>query len=160
MPLAFSKDEAVAALAKRNLATNVRYITKMKRGWGVFHWTSEQLKKHFKACAYAAKRGVTTGEANIVSQYGDWFDRYPHGVSKGDFEEAAKPSNESGEDAVLEPKVGLRTVEEFVHSIPPTPTTAPVQEGPKQNKRKKKPQQQQQPPPPPTSQPQPQPQPQ
>ncbi|KFY11679.1 hypothetical protein V492_04324, partial [Pseudogymnoascus sp. VKM F-4246] len=163
MPLAFSKDEAVAALAKRNLATNVRYLTKMKRAWGVFHWTSEQLKKHFKACAFAAKRGVSAGEANIVSQYGDWFDRYPHGVSQGDFEEAARPSGESGEDAVLEPKGGLRTVEEFVHSIPPAATAAPVQEGSKQNKRKKKPtqQQQQQPqPPPPTSQPQPQPQPQ
>lgn len=162
MPLAFSKDEAVASLSKRNLATNVRYLTKMKRAWGVFHWTSEQLKKHFKACAYAAKRGGNAGEAGVVSQYGDWFDRYPHGVSQGDFEEAAaRPTRDSGEDAVLEPKVGLRTVEEFVHSIPPTATSAPVQEGSKQSKRKKKPaqqQQQQQPPPPPTSQPQQQPQ--
>ncbi|KFY31132.1 hypothetical protein V493_01369, partial [Pseudogymnoascus sp. VKM F-4281 (FW-2241)] len=161
MPLAFSKDEAVATLAKRNLATNVRYLTKMKRAWGVFHWTSEQLKKHFKACAFAAKRGGNAGEAGVVSQYGDWFDRYPHGVSQGDFEEAARPSNESGEDAVLEPKLGLRTVEEFVHSIPPTPPAAAPQEGQKQSKRKKKPQQQQQqqqPPPPQTSQPQPQPQ--
>ncbi|KFX88812.1 hypothetical protein O988_08893 [Pseudogymnoascus sp. VKM F-3808] len=99
MPLAFSKDEAIATLAKRNLATNVRYLTKMKRAWGVFHWTSEQLKKHFKACAYAAKRGGSAGGAGVVSQYGDWFDRYPHGVSQGDFEEAAKPSGESGEDA-------------------------------------------------------------
>ncbi|OBT76779.1 hypothetical protein VF21_04517 [Pseudogymnoascus sp. 05NY08] len=162
MPLAFSKDEAVASLAKRNLATNVRYLTKMKRGWGVFHWTSEQLKKHFKACAFAAKRGGIAGEANVVSQYGDWFDRYPHGVSQGDFEEAARPSGESGEDAVLEPKIGLRTVEEFVHSIPPAAAT-PAQEGPKQSKRKKKTtpqqQQQQQPAPQPqTSQPQSQPQ--
>ncbi|OBT81463.1 hypothetical protein VE02_09983 [Pseudogymnoascus sp. 03VT05] len=161
MPLAFSKDEAVAALAKRNLAINVRYLTKMKRAWGVFHWTSEQLKKHFRACAYAAKRGGNAGGASVVSQYGDWFDRYPHGVSQGDFEEAARPSNESGEDAVLEPKGGLRTVEEFVHSIPQPAQVAP-QEGPKQTKRKKKPtqqEQQQQQPPPPTSQAQ-QPQPQ
>ncbi|KFY90609.1 hypothetical protein V500_05073, partial [Pseudogymnoascus sp. VKM F-4518 (FW-2643)] len=132
MPLAFSKDEAVAALAKRNLATNVRYLTKMKRAWGVFHWTSEQLKKHFKACAFAAKRGGNAGDAGVVSQYGDWFDRYPHGVSQGDFEEAARPSGEGGEDAVLETKGTLRTVEEFVHSIPPV--AVPVQEGPKQTK--------------------------
>jgi len=134
MTAAFSKDEAIASLAKENLATNVRYLTKMKRYWGTFHWTSEQLKKQFRACADAAKRGNYTCGLNTITQYGDWFDRYPHGVSQSDFEDPAVAiKKEKGDDAVLEHKSDLHTVEQFFHTITPAQPTDAAK-----NKRKKK----------------------
>lgn len=121
MAAAFSKDTAIAAEAKRNLATNVRYLTKVKRYWGAFHWTSEQLKNQFKACADAANRGMAAGGAGMQIMYGDWFDRYPHGVSQSDFEDpAVRVKTEKGDDAVLEHKSDLQSVEQFFRSIPPT----------------------------------------
>lgn len=135
MAAAFSEDEAVASLAKKNLATNVRYLTKMKRYWGAFHWTSEQLKKHFKSCADAAKRGMHASGSNTITQYADWFTRYPHGVSQSDFEGPGTViKKEKGDDAVLEHKSDLHTVEEFFHANAPA---QPAEAG-KANKRKKK----------------------
>jgi hypothetical protein len=115
---AFSKNNATEIAAKRNLATNVRYLSKMKRYWGTFHWTLEHLKEQFRTCADAARRGLTDGTNQTptpVHQYGDWFDRYPHGVSQSDFEDpAAVVKKEIGGDAILEQKSDYRTVEEFL----------------------------------------------
>ncbi len=125
MQAAFSKDETIKNTAKRNLTTNVRYLTKVKRHWGSFHWTSEQLKKQFKACADAANRGqggIVIGAP--VTMYGDWFDRYPHGVSQSDFEDPAfVVKQEKGDDAVLEHKSDLQSIEQFFREAPQTGLT-------------------------------------
>lgn len=127
MTAAFSKDATVSSTAKRNLAINVRFLTKMKRYWGAFHWTSEQLKKQFKTCADAAKRaqqglGPSPAGGAAITMYGDWFDRYPHGVNQSDYEDpAVRIKQEKGGDAVLgHDKSNLQDVEQFCKTAPQT----------------------------------------
>ncbi|RFU26937.1 hypothetical protein B7463_g9407, partial [Scytalidium lignicola] len=119
----FSKNSAMEASSKRNLATNVKYLSKMKRYWGMFHWMSENLKEQYKMCADAARQGPSNNPnpgANTIFQYGDWFDRYPHGVSQSAFEDPASGvKKEKGDDAVLEQKSDYHTVEEFFHTLSP-----------------------------------------
>ncbi|KAL2123939.1 hypothetical protein VTJ04DRAFT_304 [Mycothermus thermophilus] len=118
----FSGNPAMEATSKRNLATNVRFLSKMKRYWGMFHWMSENLREQYRTCADAARQGNASDSTNSpIFQYGDWFDRYPHGVSQSDFLDPAihKKKPEKGEDAVLEQKPELHTVEEFFTTISP-----------------------------------------
>jgi hypothetical protein len=120
----FSKNPAMETASKRNLATNVKYLSKMKRYWGMFHWMSENLKEQYRLCADTARQGSSASGSNQSSssifQYGDWFDRYPHGVSQSDFEDPAVGiKKEKGDDAVLEQKNDYHTVEEFFHTLSP-----------------------------------------
>jgi hypothetical protein len=134
------------AAAKNNLATNVRYLSKMKRYWGVFHWTSEHLKEQFRAFADAARQGSgangSTPVASSIYHYSDWFDRYPHGVSQTDFKDPASSiKKEKGDDAVLEEKSDYRTVEEFFNTLSPSslqPREREVVKPSKSNKKGKK----------------------
>ena len=60
------------------------------------------------------------GSSPNIFQYGDWFDRYPHGVSKTDYEDPATDvKKEPGTDAVLGQKSDLQSVEEFFASLSP-----------------------------------------
>ncbi|KAK4156056.1 fungal-specific transcription factor domain-containing protein [Chaetomidium leptoderma] len=118
----FSGNPAMEATSKRNLATNVRFLSKMKRYWGMFHWMSENLREQYRTCADAARQGNPASEsaASPIFQYGDWFDRYPHGVSQSDFlDPATYKKKETGADAVLEQKPELHTVEEFFTTLSP-----------------------------------------
>ncbi len=146
IPAVFSKNATIEAAAKKNLATNVRYLSKMKRYWGAFHWTSEHLKEQFRACADAARQGSgangSTPAASSIYHYSDWFDRYPHGVSHTDFEDPASSiKKEKGDDAVLEEKSDYRTVEEFFNTLSPSPRQPQEREvvKSKRNKTGKKP---------------------
>ncbi|KAE9576867.1 putative transcriptional regulatory protein [Colletotrichum fructicola] len=123
----FSGNPAVEAASKRNLATNVKFLSKMKRYWGMFHYMSENLREQYRTCADAARGGSQTKESSTASpifQYGDWFDRYPHGVSQSDFSDpATAKKKEKGDDAVLEQKPELHTVEEFFTTLSPPRST-------------------------------------
>lgn len=128
----FSGNSTVEQSAKRNLATNVRFLGKMKRYWGMFHFMSENLREQYRACADAHRQGASASEAPTASpifQYGDWFDRYPHGVSSSDFlDPAGGKKKESGDDAVLEQKPETYTVEELFAQLSP-PQSAEGREG-------------------------------
>ncbi|CAG8951914.1 hypothetical protein HYFRA_00005718 [Hymenoscyphus fraxineus] len=118
----FSKNSTMEATSKKNLATNVKYLSKMKKYWGMFHFVSENLKEQFKMCADAAHgtANSNTAQSSNIFQYGDWFDRYPHGVSQSDFEDPLVGiKKEKGDDAVLEQKSDYHTVEEFFHTLSP-----------------------------------------
>ncbi|KAI5868067.1 zinc finger transcription factor 1 [Durotheca rogersii] len=119
----FSGNSAVETAAKKNLATNVKFLSKMKRYWGMFHFMAENLREQYKTCADAARQGTPANDnsaASPIFQYGDWFDRYPHGVSQSEFVEPASfKKKETGEDAVLEQKPELHTVEEFFTQLSP-----------------------------------------
>lgn len=118
----FSGNPAIEATSKRNLATNVKFLAKMKRFWAMFHWMSENLREQYRTCADAARQGTPANEnsASPIFQYGDWFDRYPHGVSQSDFVDPASYKNkDKGDEAVLEQKPELRTVEEFFTTLSP-----------------------------------------
>ncbi|KAF2006140.1 hypothetical protein P154DRAFT_603489 [Amniculicola lignicola CBS 123094] len=120
----FSKNPKLEAQSKKYLAYNVKYLSKMKKYWGMFHYMAENLKELYRQHADAALRGSGTaaegkkGKA-MIFQYGDWFDRYPHGVSKTDYEDAEEKANEPGTDAVLGQKSDLQSVEEFFASLSP-----------------------------------------
>lgn len=105
----FSKNRATKEAADKNLATNVRYLSKMKKYWGTFHWTSKHLKEQFNSFSDAAHQGETSQTPTSVYQYSDWFDRYPHGVSQSDLEDAAATAKKKkDDDAVLDQKPDYR----------------------------------------------------
>ncbi|KAH8203361.1 hypothetical protein TruAng_002456 [Truncatella angustata] len=120
----FSGNTAVEQSSKRNLTTNVRFLQKMKRHWGMFHFMSENLREQFRSCADAAQKGSLSTDkttASPIFQYGDWFDRYPHGVSQTDFlDPASTKKKDIGDDAVLGQKPdAYNTVEEFFNKLSP-----------------------------------------
>lgn len=118
----FSGNSTIEATSKRNLANNVKFLAKMKRFWGMFHFMTENLREQYRTCADAARRGnLSNGVSSTpIFQYGDWFDRYPHGVSHSDFvDPAIYKQKEKGEDAVLEQRPELHTVEEFFTTLSP-----------------------------------------
>ncbi|KAK8171811.1 fungal-specific transcription factor domain-containing protein, partial [Phyllosticta citrichinensis] len=119
----FSKNPKLENMSKRYLAYNVKYLSRMKRFWGMFHFVAENLKELYRQHADAALRGpaAVNGTQTNIFQYGDWFDRYPHGVSRTDYEDpAADAPKEAGTDAVLGQKADLQSVEEFFASLSPT----------------------------------------
>ncbi|KAK7521094.1 fungal-specific transcription factor domain-containing protein [Phyllosticta citriasiana] len=122
----FSKNPKLEIMSKRYLAYNVKYLSKMKRYWGMFHFVAENLKELYRQHADAALRGpaAVNGTQTNIFQYGDWFDRYPHGVSRTDYEDPAVDApKEAGTDAVLGQKPDLQSVEEFFASLSPTKKT-------------------------------------
>ena len=126
----FSKNPALEASSKQNLATNIKYLTRMKKHCGMFHFVTENLKDLYRKHADAAFRGAQAGgnqkPQETIFQYGDWFDRYPHGVSGTDYEEpvTADVKKEPGSDAVLGQKNDLQSVEEFFSKLSPPSRTA------------------------------------
>jgi hypothetical protein len=139
----FSKNATMEATSKKNLATNIKYLSKMKRFWGMFHYMSENLKDQYRMYADASRRGPSPGTkhpSTQIFQYGDWFDRYPHGVSQSEFDDPARlVKSEKGEDAVLEQKSDYHTVEEFFNSLSPPPQRPQQTEKAPRRKAKKNP---------------------
>ncbi|KAH7047394.1 zinc finger transcription factor 1 [Macrophomina phaseolina] len=118
----FSKNPKLEMASKRYLAYNVKFLSKMKKYWGMFHFVAENLKDLYRQHADAALRGpaAVNGRQTSIFQYGDWFDRYPHGVSRTDYEDpAADVKKEAGTDAVLSQKSDLQSVEEFFATLSP-----------------------------------------
>ncbi|KIW16020.1 hypothetical protein PV08_06071 [Exophiala spinifera] len=190
----FSKNAALEASSKENLRHNYKYLTRMKRYWGMFHYMAESIKDNYRAFADAAIRSTggprsaggvllrnqpsnTTnghdagipmdldlatsgppsraetpgaearraaaaagggggpaaaqqGSANgsgggvggkAMFQYGDWFDKYPHGVSESEWENShLEYRREAGTaEAVMSQRSELQSVEEFFASLSP-----------------------------------------
>ncbi|KAL2074436.1 hypothetical protein VTL71DRAFT_8214 [Oculimacula yallundae] len=135
----FSNNPSMEAASKKSLAINIRYLTKMKKYWGMFHWMAENLKQQYRVCADARSQGAianTPSKSPSIFQYGDWFDRYPHGVSESDFEDPVSGiKKEKGDDAVLGEKSGLHTVEQFFDTLE-SPQTTNDRESSKNSRRK------------------------
>ncbi|KAI9864470.1 MAG: hypothetical protein M1824_005174 [Vezdaea acicularis] len=148
----FSKNAQLEAMAKQNLTTNVKYLGKMKRVWGMFHYVAESLKEIYRAHADEAQhRGPNPGGTRTPSldrnhrpastfQYGDWFDKYPRGVERANYDiapaKAERDPNTAGQDDLD----GLQTVETFFASLsagPEQPPPPQQQQKPKAAKRKK-----------------------
>ena len=110
----FGKNPRSEARSKKYLAANIRYLTKMKTYWGMFHYIAENLKELYRQ---HAMRGAPALSGSDIFQYGDWFDRYPHGVSRTDYEGPAE-SPGSG-DPMLGQKSDLQSVEDFFAELTP-----------------------------------------
>ncbi|RMJ21308.1 Transcription factor, partial [Aspergillus sp. HF37] len=124
----FSKNAQLEARSKENLRHTYRYLNKMKKYWGMFHYMVESAKDRYRQFADAAIRGSaavqTGGQMAPMFQYGDWFDKYPHGVSRVHWEDPDPKHKEKGGDAVMGQKPDLQSVEDFFASLSPTPQPA------------------------------------
>lgn len=131
----FSKSSHLEASSKQNLAYNVKYLSKMKKYWGMFHFVAENLKELYRKHADASLRGPNAAGQCHILQYGDWFDRYPRGVSQTDYEDpVARAKIEPGTDAVLGLKSGVKSVEEFFATLSPPSKAAELRKKAKKAK--------------------------
>lgn len=120
----FSKNAQLEARSKENLRHTYRYLNKMKKYWGMFHYMVESAKDRYRQFADAAIRGSAIapngGKIAPMFQYGDWFDKYPHGVSRLHYEDPDSRHKEKGGDAVMGQKPDLQSVEDFFASLSPS----------------------------------------
>ncbi|KAK3174126.1 hypothetical protein OEA41_001370 [Lepraria neglecta] len=132
----FSKNQSLEASCKRHLASNVKYIGQMKKYWGMFHFMVENLKEIYRQHADASWKGSgeSTAQGGTIFQYGDWFQKYPHGVSETDYQDpAVQIKKESDGDAALTHKSDLQSVEDFFHTQSPTSRTTKFNKSTKKN---------------------------
>ena len=145
----FSTNAEIRETAKQNLAHNVKFLSRMKKYWGMFHFLAEHLKELYRQHAdMALKRSqkiqaAGTGESGDeaggshdkdIFQYGDWFNKYPHGVSRTDYEDpATEIKKEPGTDAVLGQKSDLQSVEQFFATLSPESRAAHQRKTTKRN---------------------------
>ena len=120
----FSKNTQIEATSKERLRHNYKYLNKMKKYWGMFHYMAESVKDIYRRFADAAIRPSPIGDAGGQSapmfQYGDWFDKYPHGVLGTEWEDSGHDvKNQSGAEAVMSQQSDLQSVEEFFASLSP-----------------------------------------
>ncbi|KAK5046937.1 hypothetical protein LTR84_007291 [Exophiala bonariae] len=204
----FSKNASLEASSKENLRHNYKYLTRMKRYWGMFHYMAESVKDIYRAFADVSSRvaaahhhhhsqsarpissgqqhpgsslllrrpsgaggthtplipmdldglpmsgtgshdrtasstnppsrsetpglggdkaggghgaSSSSGSSKAMFQYGDWFDKYPHGVSESEWEKShLEYRREAGTaDAVMSQRSDLQSVEEFFASLSP-----------------------------------------
>ncbi|KAJ5587007.1 uncharacterized protein N7459_002772 [Penicillium hispanicum] len=121
----FSKNAQLEVRSKENLRHTYRYLNKMKKYWGMFHYMVESAKDRYRQFADAAIQGSVAIQNGAtlapMFQYGDWFDKYPHGVSRVHWEDPDTRHKETGEDAVMGQKPDLQSVEDFFASLSPSP---------------------------------------
>jgi Fungal specific transcription factor domain len=120
----FSKNPQLEASSKENLRHNYKYLNKMKKYWGMFHYLAESVKDIYRHFADASIKGIVTADNSNVGtpmfQYGDWFDKYPVGVSRTEFEDLDRGvKEEPGADAPMSQQSDLQSVEEFFASLSP-----------------------------------------
>lgn len=165
----FSKNVGLENSSRENLRHNYKYLNRMKRYWGMFHYMTESIKDTYRAFADAASRGqrrqqgmprptpsgrVGNLESGAIAaeqqsraaspraendieedssrkksddkvklfQYGDWFNKYPHGVSEDEWEQKRLPhrsETQEGTEAVMSQQAELQSVEEFFASLSP-----------------------------------------
>lgn len=117
----FSRSGQQESRPKELLTNNIKYLTRLKKYWGMFYFLTESLKELYRQYADAAGKSSANAdiepEAKRVFQYSDWYDRYPRGVSKLLYEEPAAEDNSMSE-AVLGQKTDLQSVEDFFASNP------------------------------------------
>ena len=181
----FSKNVMLENTSRENLRHNYKYLNRMKRYWGMFHYMAESIKDIYRMFADSAARAskkqqvkaetTPSGQANAnesgalvaeqqsraaspsaandlgerpevktdgskskVFQYGDWFNKYPHGVSEHEWEQSHLPhrsETQKGTEAVMSQQAELQSVEEFFASLSP-PSKA--EDGPNKKKAARK----------------------
>ena len=132
----FSKNKYIEASCKRHLASNVKYLGKMKKYWGMFHFMAENLKDIYRQHADASQKGSSEMENqdDTIFQYGDWFQKYPHGVSETDYQDpAVEIKKEPNSDASLTHGKDLQSVEDFFQSQSPPSRSAQPRKSSKKN---------------------------
>lgn len=132
----FSKNKLIEASCKKHLASNVKYLGKMKKHWGMFHFMAENLNDIYRQHADASQKGSSemANQDDTIFQYGDWFQKYPHGVSETDYQDpAVQIKKEPNSDATLSHGRDLQSVEDFFHTQSPPPRSTQPRKSSKKN---------------------------
>ncbi|KAL8802660.1 MAG: hypothetical protein Q9182_003676 [Xanthomendoza sp. 2 TL-2023] len=129
----FSNQPRLQASAKRNLGLNIKYISKMKRYWGMFHFMGDNLRDTWKRYHdHALQKGKARTDArnsdSSLFQYGDWFKEYPNGVTDTDFESPATKVKEefTNETAVNQQQSSLQNAKQFFDKLSPPAKASPT----------------------------------
>lgn len=117
----FSANAAAKATAETNFRVNIRFLGRMMKLWGVFRWMVEIIRTHYRRAVDASRSGRGPGSPTPpVVHYGDWFSKYPYGVSDSDLADATlQRKRDKAEDGVLEAKPEMQSVEEFFTTLSP-----------------------------------------
>jgi Fungal specific transcription factor domain/Fungal Zn(2)-Cys(6) binuclear cluster domain len=98
----FAKNVQMSERSKKNLGTNIKFLAQMKRWWGMFHFVAQDLKELYRTHSDAIKSRPINGSQledgkrhSSIFQYGDWFDKYPSGVSNTEYDDPSKGSQET-----------------------------------------------------------------
>ena len=118
----FFGNRSLKEVSMKHLAQNVHYLRTMKEYWGVLHFMAKNLKDMYKRSQEAVRTGnKDPAKTNSdIFQFGDWFDKFPHGVSRPVAEEV-EPSKDK---AVNNDTMPVRSshqekVEDFFDSLAP-----------------------------------------
>ncbi|KYK61769.1 hypothetical protein DCS_02913 [Drechmeria coniospora] len=120
----FTGNPASRATAEANVDVNMRFLRKMIKFWGIFHWMVHDIRSRYRNAMSASRSGGAAGDDPTTSamiQYSDWFDRYPHGLMDSDFSEMGmQTEEESGADGVADEQCNPLSVDEFSTIISPS----------------------------------------
>lgn len=123
----FSQNPELEAVSKENLRHTYKYLSKMKKYWGMHHYMVENIKDIYRQFADAASRGATSTEEpsdthSQLVQYGDWIDKYPHRISGRCWDDSSrKARKDPSSETVLSRGSDLQSVEEFFASLSSPP---------------------------------------
>lgn len=115
-----SGDASMKTTAEVNAGINIKFLRRTMRYWGTFHWMVENIRAQYRSALESSNFGnlrVQGLGAWPVLQYADWFNRYPHGVPEAEVVEHPCQREERGDDAVLEQKPELQSIEEFFTNL-------------------------------------------
>jgi Fungal specific transcription factor domain/Fungal Zn(2)-Cys(6) binuclear cluster domain len=138
----FSKNPQLETVSKENLRHNYKYLSKMKKYWGMLHYMAENVKDIYRHFADAASKSApSTAESSDAEsplfQYGDWFDKYPRGVAGHEWNDTLKDDKkETGSEAAMSQRSDLQSVEEFFASLSPQIKTESTKKAARRNTRK------------------------
>ncbi|PWW73411.1 hypothetical protein C7212DRAFT_354255 [Tuber magnatum] len=133
----FSNSREIREESRNNMQICLRLLMQLRQYWGLFHAITDNLKRLYRSLADSLARGSSFPEETTRTlQYGDWFQKYPRGVSASDYrkEMTSKPHTSDGastQDAVLSQKSNLQTADEFFARLGPSrqkrsPTAPPA----------------------------------
>lgn len=113
--------------AEANCSINVKYMRRLMRHWGMFHWMVEDIRRQYKTSHEVSRKGAAGAAGPIppLLQYGDWFQQYPYGIADSDMmDPSVGRKHGKGEDGVLELKSELQSVEDFFSTLSPVAPTS------------------------------------
>lgn len=128
----FSVQKNAQAEAKKYMEICLRFLLQLRQYWGLFCSITDNLKMLYRKFSESSARGkplMGHQEAARALQYGDWFHKYPKGVSASEYEDSAAKGgarglseytvNSTTADAALSHRSDLQTADEFFARLGP-----------------------------------------
>ncbi|RPA99720.1 hypothetical protein L873DRAFT_1682915 [Choiromyces venosus 120613-1] len=127
----FSNRKEIQEESRNNMQICLKFLIQLRQYWGLFHAITDNIKRLYRKLSDSLAQGSSFPEETTRTlQYGDWFQKYPQGVSASDYEEEmtskSHPSDEAPtHDAVLSQKSNLQTADEFFARLGPSRQNQP-----------------------------------